>query len=248
MIKKALVLVFLVCSLMFVGSVSAADDGVDYYINQDEDSDAIPTPTPSAGFFNLSVVQSINPKGVPISFPLYAPATITLNYAESQNYFVNFSSYDTQHSEFQCATSMAVSLFGIGTYQFSFNVHYSQLVNQTVTLTLSSGNSTFPMSIPMSICNRGFVLDVVIVTNEEPYFPSADEIADATYNQQRALMENMSKNVRDSQAFTNLVIAAISAVVVVVVVVLAVVVVWARRTDRRQISQKYYGYGNGSLR
>jgi hypothetical protein len=245
MIKKALVLVFLVCSLMFIGTVNAVDDGVDSYFNPDENSTAIPTPTPGSGFFNLSVVQSINPKGVPMSFPLFAPAEITLSYAEAQNYYVNFTSYDTSHSESQSPYGMSVSLFGVGTYMFSFNVYYSKLVNQSVTLALKSGNSSFPISISLSSCNQGFVLDVVIVTSQEPYFPTKDEIADATYNQQKALMENMSKNVRDSQAFTNIVIAVISAVVVVVVIVLAVVVIWARRTDRRQISQKYHGFGNG---
>lgn len=245
MIKKVLVLVFLVASLMFVGVVQGADDGVDSYIDQNEDEYPVATPTPSPGFVNLSVVQNINPEGVPFTVPLFAPATVTLTYAEAQNYFVNFSSYDTSHAESQCATSMTVSLYGVGTYQFSFNVHYSQLVNQTVTLLLSSGNTTFPMSFPISICNRGFVLDVIIITSQEPYFPSADEIADATYNQQRKLIENMSQDVKDSQMFTNLIITVISAVVVVVVVVLAVVVIWARRTDRRQIGLQYRGFGHG---
>jgi hypothetical protein len=243
--KKVLVLVFLVCSLMFIGSVKGAvDDGVDSYINQDGNETAIPTPTPSPGYFNLSVVQSINPKGVPVSFPLYAPATIALTYAESQNYYVNFSSIDTQHTETQSATGMSVYLYGVSTYQFSFNVYYSGLVNQTVTLTLSSGNSSFPMSFPLSICNKGFVLDVVIVTSQEPYYPSPQDIADATYNQQRALMEQMAKESRESQSWNNTVITVIAAAVTVIIVVLAVVVVWARRTDRRQISQKYKGYGS----
>jgi hypothetical protein len=248
MIKKALILCFLVCSLMFIGNVKALDDGVDSYINQDE-FDAIPTPTPYPGYFNLSVVQSINPQGVPVTFPMFAPAIVTLNYAEAQNYFVNFSSYDTQHRESQSATSMSVELYGVGTYQFSFNVRYSQLVNQTVTLLFTSGaNNTFPMSFPISICNKGFVLDVVIVTSEEPHFPSADEIADATYNQQRELIESMSRETKDSQAFTNIAIAVISGIIVAVVVVLAVVVFWARRTDRRQISQQYRGLGYGGSR
>jgi hypothetical protein len=222
MIKKVLVLVFLVCSLMFVGSVSAADDGVDSYFNPDGDSDAIPTSTPSPGFFNLSVVQSINPKGVPISFPLYAPAEITLSYAEAQNYYVNFTSYDTSHSESQSPYGMSVSLFGVGTYMFSFNVYYSQLVNQSVTLTLSSGNSSFPMSIPISICNMGFVLDVVIVTSQEPYYPSAQDIWNYGNGQQQQLIDTVTQSFNEQQAQTNtfIIIGGVAVGVIAVVVVL----------------------------
>lgn len=222
MIKKALVLVFLVCSLMFVGSVSAADDGVDYYINQDEDSDAIPTPTPSAGFFNLSVVQSINPNGVPISFPLYAPATVMLTYAEAQNYYVNFTNLESQHNEAQSPTSMSVFLYGVGTYQFSFNVHYTQLVNQSITLTLTSGNSSFPMNIPLSICNRGFVLDVVIVTSQEPSYPSAQDLWEYGNGQQQQLIDRVTTSFNEQQAQTNtlLIIGGVVVGVIAVVVVL----------------------------
>jgi hypothetical protein len=246
----AFLLVLALSLMLFSGAESVrAQTNQNYY--------AIPTATPFGGnstetgnstsIVGVSGFQSINPNGTSILFPLYAPASVTLSYATAVNYYVNVSSYDSQHNEEQSPNSMTVFLYGLSTYEFSFNVFYAEPVNQNITIVFS-GNSSSPISIPLTILNSGFSLNVIVTTSQAPSYPSAQSIWDYGNGQEQQMITNQTRSLQSQQAWmqTEMVIGGV--VVAVLTVVVAIILRWSMRKDRRDISQQFRGFGNQSRR
>jgi len=142
---------------------------------------------------------------------------------------------------------MTVFLYGLSTYEFSFNVFYAEPVNQNITIVFS-GNSSSPISIPLTILNSGFSLNVIVTTSQAPSYPSAQSIWDYGNGQEQQMITNQTRSLQSQQAWmqTEMVIGGV--VVAVLTVVVAIILRWSMRKDRRDISQQFRGFGNQSRR
>lgn len=225
--KKILFLAILVCSFLFISSVKAEEPGgVSSYEPTITGEETTPAPT-------YTEVQSINPSGAPFFFPTYNETRVSIIYAEAVSYFVNVTSIDTHHYEMQSPTGMTAILNGLATYHLVFNVYYNQVVNQSVTLTVLSGDgkeTTLPIDSPN---NMGFTLEVVIASSVEPHYPSPEEVWEYGSAQQQEMLWNMTQSFQQQQETATVVQYGTVAVVVIVVAIIVLVIRHIRRNDSR---------------
>lgn len=200
------------------------------------------TVTPSPTPYSSVGVESVNPNGQTLFFGTYNQTTIALTYASAVSYSVNVTSLDPNHFEYGRPIGMTATLNGVNTYVVRFQVLYDQVVNQTITLSISSGDGKTTY-LPLTSFNRGFTLDVTVTTSVLDHIASPQEIWDYGNGVQQEMIANQTKQFEAEQTLTRTILIVVGAVAAVCVVVVAIVVRWARRVDRRQIARKYQGYG-----
>lgn len=231
------VLVCSVCAGLVVGSEG---DGISEYIEVPEGSpipssspNATVTPnatvSPSTVYVGLDRVQSINPFGNPIIIPAYNSTIVTLRFAEALTCAVNVTSGGAWNDQRDSSGIITFYPRDVGIYELRFQVLYGQVVNQSITLTVFSGDDTqFVMNLES--INSGFTLDVVLNIQRLQEIPTAEEIAAAQNEMQRRLVEDM-----DSRFSGQVVVSQVVAVAAIVIgCVLAVLVFMVIRHQRHR--------------
>jgi hypothetical protein len=260
---KKIAIVFVVAlfvSLMFAGSVQAsADDGISSYDpipetsptpTFDPNATATPTPSPNATatiiYVGADHVQSINPNGIPLEFSPYNRTVVTLVYAEAKNSTVDISASNSDWNENRDSTKIYFYTEGIGTYELHYKVLYDQVVNQSISLHVQSGDGT-DVNLPISCVNNGFTLDVIIRTKVLPSYPSAQDIADAQYAMQQEMLQDVTDGYKDQQTRTDIIVGAVVAAVIIIAILLFLVFRHIRHTDNEINNQNAHGFGRGRL-
>jgi len=191
---------------------------------------------------NTVSIQSINPNGVPLQFSPYNVSTVILTYAEAVNYFVNVSSSDSNHYETQSPRGMTATLAGVGSYILRFNVFYSQMVDQPITLTVNGGDGR-PTTFSLQSRNTGFTLDVIVTTSRQPTFPTKEEMGEYLLGQSKQILANMSLDFQARENWRDA--AIISGTFVVIVLSVCIVILWrnAKRDIIERAKVERIGYG-----
>jgi hypothetical protein len=163
------------------------------------ESSVTPTPTPTPTATPSS--SSSSDEAMPIwqislpSYPLWTPVDVVVDYAYTQNYTISVNTYgQSLHQEISSPTSISFTTSAIDTYTIHISVRYMVWVNQTVSVSIEQ-NSTADQVISVNMNSMGFNIDMMIITSQAPSYPTADQIADATWSKwQSALTELKSSN------------------------------------------------------
>lgn len=222
----------LVSSLLFVGGCFGADDGVSSYITDIPSSSNNASGSGMLPIVSEPGIENINPNGAPLIFPCYNATSVTLTYAESVNYTLTVSSQSPRHHETSSPRGITFVAEGVDTFVLHYRVLYNNVVNQSITLTVISGNGQ-TTSIPLVCVNRGFVLDVIISTGVLPVFPSAEDIWNYGFVQQEEMLAGMQKDFLNQQSVATVIQAVIIGVMLVVIAVIYILFRHVRRQDRR---------------
>lgn len=208
--KKLLFLLSLICCLALAGVVNAQDQN--YYTNAD--------------------IQNINPNGISMLFPTYNTTTVTLTYATSINYSLSVSSPSTEHYETSSPTGITFTAEGIDTYMLHFQVLYMTQINQSIALTVQSGNGQI-INIPLNIANSGFTLDIIITTSNQPQFPSPADLWNYGNAQQAALITSMYTNFANLVRWSTTVLWIVVGAVFIIGLLIYLILRHQRFTDQR---------------
>jgi hypothetical protein len=207
-----LCLVVLVCSCLFI-SISKADvGGVDSY------SPDI-APQESANTSRFEGVQNINPAGSPLIFPAYNTTTVTLVYAESTNYTIQVSAMDMHHYETSSPSGIIFVAEGLDSYSLHYCILYDKVVNQSLSLTVVSGDGQATM-LPLACCNKGFSLDVVVVTSIQPHYPNPEDIWAYGTAEQQEMMLNITRRYEEQQQTDRIALYVLVGAVAIIAVTL----------------------------
>jgi hypothetical protein len=204
-----------------------------------------PTANPTEFYVGVDQVQSINPNGSPLSFSPYNQTTVNLVYAECMNSSLDVS---TSSHWLENRDPNGITFFAdtVGYYQLHYTVLYAQVVNQSITLSIRSGDGTVT-TLPIASVNRGFTLDVVINTLILPHYPTADEQAAANNQQNKALLSQTIDYFDSQQTWIKVGLIAAIIIIVVVVVVLILVLRHQRHTDNEINNSNARGWGRGRM-
>jgi len=110
-------------------------------------------------------------------------------------------------------------------------VLYGEAVNQTVTLTVQSGDGR-SSTINLASVNNGFALDVTVATSIMPSYPSPEDIWQYGNSQQQQMIQNMTKDFEDQQAWARYAIIGTIASVIVISVIVVLVLRHQRHQDQ----------------
>lgn len=238
---KAVFFCLLVFSALFVGLASCQEP------TPTPSPSPSPTPTPTPTPYQNAIitpfsVQSINPAGVPLTFSTYNRTVVTLSYAVANNYTLSVFAYDPSHYENSGPETMNFIATGVATYILHFQVLYDSTLNQTVTLTIQSGDGKETI-VPIACVNDGFTLDVTVITSVLPRVPTAQELWDYGNSQQQQFIENQTKRYEASQFQDSIFRYAVVGSVIVIVILVALVLRHQRHQDQRIDTLNAYGFG-----
>jgi len=205
-----------------------------------------PTPTPTAIYVDLSNVQSINPNGAALTFSPYNQTIVSLVYAECMNSSLDVSAYNNNWYESRTSTGITFFANDVDTFTLHYRVLYGQVVNQSITLSVRSGDNTVT-TLPIASVNSGFTLDVVIHTLVLPHYPTVQEQEDARKQSDQALYDKTIAFFTGESAWMKM--ALIAAFIIIVVILVVVYWLWrnARHTDNEINNQNARGWGRGRM-
>jgi hypothetical protein len=255
------ILIILLSSLLFVGIASASEgDGISTYTTIPEAPTPSPTPntnstntnstntnstntstnsndTITAGnttyvYVGADQIQSINPNGAPLSFSTYNNTQVSLVFASALSCGVNASGGHWTASQ-DSAGQIVIFPDEIGTYRINFQVLYNRVVNQTISLTIYSGDSSPPTVINLAIINSGFTLDLDLNVMVLPHAATPQEMWDYGYGSFQNSIDSATEKMAEQQAATDLKTNITIAVAAVIAIVLVLVLLnWKRLTIR----------------
>ena len=205
-----------------------------------------PTPAPTAIYVDLDNVQSINPNGAPLTFSPYNQTIVNLVYAECMNSSLDVSAYSSNWYETRNPNGITFFANDVGSFMLHYRVLYSQVVNQSITLSVKSGDGTVT-TLPIASVNSGFTLDVTIYTLVQPHYPTAEEQAAANNQQNKALLGQTISYFDSQQAWMKTAIIGAVAGIIVVVIILILVLRHQRHTDYEINNQNAHGWGRGRM-
>lgn len=232
--KTVLILITLILGCLFTSQVKADDieGGVSSYS---------PTITPQEGesassnVTQITGIQNINPFGSPLVFSSYNVTQVTLVYSEAFKYGVEANSVDIRHYETQSPSRMTATLSGVASYALSFYVGYESMVNQTVTLTITSGDSQVT-TLPLEVYNEGFRFDIIVITSIQPHYPEPKDVWEYGSAEQQELLWNITQRYEEQQRTDKLILYVIGGVVAVLAVTLVLTFRHFRKKDESNIN------------
>jgi hypothetical protein len=176
-----------------------------------------------------NVVSSVVSESYTI--PLYLPSGITINYYPSQSKLAyTNSSQGGQYYDSSSSSGMySIQMLNVDTYNIHVEVRYGSWVNQTIYISIVSGNQTDSLNdfqINPEVSGTGFNLDIQVSTKIFPQIPTADENAAAfmtRYNSAEANMTAHNDAVSQKQTDELTTIAVLS-IIGTCIAILAVIV------------------------
>jgi hypothetical protein len=190
-------------------------------------------------------VESINPKGASLSFSPYNQTTVTLSFASCITSSLNVSSnLGNDWTESRASGYIIFYATGIDSYELHYEVLYNQIVNQTITLAIQSGDGSVT-NMPLSITNTGFTLDVNLNTKILPHIATAAEQAEANARQNQQLLTQDHNYILGQNAWMKDAIIALAIGVIVAFLVIFLILRDRRHRDLEINNLNNSNWGRG---